>query len=137
MSKIAVYLAGAMTGLTREEMTEWRDDATYMLRVNDFRVWNPVSTLLDGSSTAKEIVDSNKFMLMHSDIILAEMINRKDPSIGTICEIVLAGELGKPVIAFGDSPSLVYPWVDVNVTARLRTLEDAMKYIVVNYGCYV
>ena len=137
MNKPVVYLAGAMTGLTKEEMTAWRDYATYSLQANDLGVWNPADTSINGESTAKEIVDNNQFMITKSDIILAEMLPRENPSLGTISEIVFTGTLGKPVITFGESWVLDYPWVAVNVTSRLKTLDSALDYIITNYGCRV
>jgi nucleoside 2-deoxyribosyltransferase len=98
------------------------------------RVYNPVATSISATSTNKEIVDNNKFMINRSNIILAEMYPHDSPSLGTISEIVYAGVRGLPVIAFGGSGLLEYPWIDVHVTVKLETLEEAIAYIIANYS---
>lgn len=127
-----VYLAGKMAGLTKEEMSEWRNQATSWLW-EGFYVYDPSDTPLSENLTSREIVDSNKFQIRNSDLILVEL-NHDDVSIGTIGEIVFAREHGKPVVAWGGASKIVeHPWVQDHITIHFPDLLSATRYINKNY----
>lgn len=126
-----VYLAGKMTGLTKEEMSAWRNGAKTLL-AGKFAVLNPVDIQLSTWLTDREIVDSNKFQILNSDIVLAEM-NFPDVSIGTIGEIVFARLNNKPVIAWGRAGFVTNPWIREHITIHFQDLKSAVNYIMENY----
>ena len=127
-----VYLAGKMTGLTIQEMTKWRIAATALLS-DDFHTYNPAATPLSNRLTDREIVDSNKFQIRNSDVVLVEL-DHEDVSIGTIGEIVFARENGKPVIAWGSAKKVIeHPWVKEHITIHFPGLIEAVDYIKRNY----
>lgn len=127
-----VYLAGKITGLSKEEMSEWRTLAADLLW-GHFSIYNPAATDLSIRLTSREIVDSNKFQIRHSDIVLVEL-NHDDVSIGTIGEIVFARENGKPIIAWGKAEKVVnHPWVKDHITIHFFELKEAVDYIFQNY----
>jgi len=134
MKKPTIYLAGAITGLTLKDMRLWWDTASRKLHAHGFLILNPVNTSLDTDSTTREIVANNMYMIKQSDILLVEMQDRIAPSYGTISEIIYAGMLGKPVIAWGDSSLLGSPWIAEHITHRLPTLSMALDYLVGNYN---
>ena len=129
-----VYLAGKMTGLPVKSASQWRIKAAQELgRDLDFAVLNPVQTEFTTGGIEREIVGCNKFQIRNSDVILAEL-DHEDVSIGTVCEIVFAHMLGKPVVVWGMAFNVVcHPWVKQHTTARFNTLEEALKYILRNY----
>lgn len=128
-----VYLAGKMTGLTKEQMSRWRNSAAILLTKNGFLVLNPVNVPLSKELTGREIVDNNKFQIRSSDVILVEL-DHEDVSIGTIGEIIFARELGKPVIAWGKAKGIIeHPWVREHLTMHFPELEEAVMYIIQNY----
>lgn len=127
-----VYLAGGMAGLTKEEMSAWRMMAHNRLW-NEFHVFDPSDTPLSERLTDREIVDSNKFQIRNSDVVLVELDHDR-ASIGTIGEIVFAREQGKPVIAWGRAYNIInHPWIKEHITIHFEKLEDAVQYINRNY----
>jgi len=131
-----IYLAGAMTGLTLEEMQGWRREAARVLGGAGFKVMDPTYNGLDMTLTPEEIVTINKFMISKSDIILAEF-NQEKPSIGTIGEVVWARQAFPlmPIFVWGKNQKLIsYPWIFVHLTARFLELKNALESIVENYS---
>jgi len=126
-SKIVVYLAGKMAGLTRVEMCGWRKWAKKFLEHPWIEILDP--TVLPADASARKIVESNKGMICKSDVVLAEF-NHLDPSLGTVGEIVYAQTIRKPVVAWGAAREIMKnPWVKEHITKRVETLEEAVKYI--------
>jgi len=133
MRRPTVYLAGKMTGLSKEQMNEWRDKATDDLLEAGYKVLNPVDTDFGTNVTDREIIHSNDFQIRHSDIILAEL-DYEQISIGTICEIVEARRQGKPVIAWGTACNIInHPHIKGRITRHYEDLVDAVQYIIENY----
>jgi len=133
MNKTVVYLAGKMSGLTREEMTEWRIEAEDQLNNAGMSVLDPTRTILCTNPSAREIVVNNKFQINHSNIVLAE-IAFTGISLGTMSEIVYAGTKGKPVISWGKNEVHKYPWISEHTVKHFITLGEALEYIVENYS---
>ncbi len=75
----------------------------------------------------------NKYYIDKSDLILAEM-DFREPSIGTIGEIICAYTKGKPVITWGLAEYNKRPWIKAHVTKHFKTLNDAIDYIIATYG---
>lgn len=126
-----VYLAGKMTGLTPAQMSGWRVES--FIHLEGFEVFDPVDTQLTDPPTSREIVDSNKYQISNSDVVLVEL-NHEEVSIGTIGEIVFAKGIGKPVIAWGGAMGVVnHPWVQEHITAHFKELGQAVDYINHNY----
>lgn len=134
MSTSTVYLAGKMSGLTQEEMTAWRIQAANELQKHGFKIMDPTTQSFNFDQfTSREVVDSNKFQIRNSDIVLAEL-NHENVSIGTIGELVFAREIGKPVIVWGTATGVIeHPWVDEHSTKIFYELSAAIKYIIDNY----
>lgn len=127
-----VYLAGAMSGLTREEMIGWRLVAENLLNEQGFSVLSPVNTELGSDPMAREITGSNKYQIQHSDIVLAEF-DRLDVSKGTVGEVVFAWMIGKPVITWGMANHAEHSWIKDHSVRHFINLTDAVEYIALNY----
>lgn len=135
MKKPTVYLAGAMTNLTQEEMTGWRTSAKHYLQPLGFDILDPTTTHFGERPTAKEIVTNNKAMIDRSDIVLMEFNQTKFTSLGTVGEAVYAADKGKPVIVWGGQNHVIYnPWVEHHITKAFPDLQEAVEYIAQNYG---
>lgn len=150
MNKPVVYLAGTMTGLSYEQMKDWRIKAARRLRSHGFEVLDPCDRV-DGDNfqqlmdcahggaecvltPAPEVVDSNIYHITRSDIVLAEF-DYDRVSIGTIGEVIVAArELKKPVIAWGKNHKVhSYPWVRKHLTAHRDDLDGALDHIIEVY----
>lgn len=106
-----VYLAGPITGCSYEEATEWRAYVTEKLeryarllspmRDKDFLIME--QNIEDHceewfTSTVRGIRTRDQFDVMRADVILANLLHAKKPSIGTVCEIAWAHLLQKPIV---------------------------------------
>ena len=133
MPRPTVYLCGKMAGLSKEEMSEWRDKAADDLVEAGYKVLNPVETDFGTNPSDSEIIHSNDFQIRNSDIILAEL-DYENVSIGTICEIVEARRQGKPVITWGTAYNIInHPHIKGRITRHCEDLESAVQYIIENY----
>jgi len=77
----------------------------------------------------KEIKDFDLTAVRKSDIVLVNF-NYPD-SIGTAQELQVAEDNHIPIIAFGTEKA--HPWMELNVSKRCTTLEEAVEYIVEFY----
>lgn len=140
MRTVKIYLAGAMSNLTYEEMNEWRKRATELFQDTDYSVYtvNPCDYYnfdLDRESYSElEVMDFDLQLVKEADIILVNLdfpvhYGKVLNSVGTATEIIMAHKIyNKPVIAFGFTT--VHPWIEVSVRKRLETLEEAVEHIV-------
>lgn len=133
MNKIKVYLAGRMSGLTFEQMNNWREDATHLLKTkSDFRIHteNPCHyynfELNPSTYTEKEVKEFDLFLVKNCDIVLVNL-DFLD-SIGTAIEIHEAHDnWHKPVIGFGTN--VAHPWMELSLTKKCKTMEEAIDHI--------
>lgn len=96
---LTVFLSGGMTGLTRDEMTGWRDKIKTCSTFYDMKVISPPNYFMGGFNYYNEgkesfIFDTN--WVKKSDVVIANMNSPK--SIGTAQEIMLAYEYNKPIL---------------------------------------
>lgn len=131
MSKFKVYLAGKMSGLTFEEMNSWREKASTLLKENsDIHTENPCHYYnfeIDPTSfTDKECKEFDLWLVENCNLVL---VNLDYPnSIGTAIELHMAHDIWKkPVIAFGTT--INHPWIELSITKKCKTLEEAVEHI--------
>lgn len=137
MSKLKVYLAGKMSGLTLEEMDGWRVEATKQFNDKSFipvHTINPVRfynfEMNPNTYSEKEVRKFDLHMVKASDVILVNL--DFSDSIGTAMEICMAYDVwDKPVVGFGKNKS--HPWMELCISKRCETLEDAVDYIIDYY----
>ncbi len=128
-----IYLAGKISGLTQAEASKWRVKAIFSLLRVGIKAHNPLEGFdINGQYEPQEIVIRNKYYIDKSDIILAEM-DYREPSPGTIGEIVYAAMKGKPVITWGRAEYNERAWIKAHVTKHFETLEEAIDYIIAMY----
>lgn len=133
MSKFKIYLAGAMTGLSLEEMNSWRVKATNELQQysDSIHTINPVNfynfEMDESTYTEREVKEFDLYQVRNCDLVL---VNLDFPnSIGTAIECHEAHDNWKiPVIGFGSK--VAHPWVELSLTKKCWSMEEAIEYIV-------
>ena len=129
-----VYLAGKITGLSSKQANEWRETARILLELHGIKAHNPLDGFdIDDEYEPQEIVMRNKFYLLKSDIVIAEM-QHKEPSIGTIGEVITANIHNKPIFTWGTAVYNDNPRIKAHITKHFETLEDAVDYIITMYA---
>lgn len=130
-----IYLAGAMTCQTHEEMNGWRvmlENKLFETAKNHevkLKVYNPVDYYIVEDSRAKsdvEVMDFDLDLVLGSDLII---INTKDilKSPGTITECALAWKKGIPILGFGEVPN--HPWVERFFRRIDENMDETVGYV--------
>lgn len=114
---LTIFLSGGMTGLSREQMTGWRDGIKDCVQYcdKDIKVISPTDSFMNESTWRDE--DKEAFVydtswVKKSDVIIAEM--SAPNSIGTAQEIMLAYEYKKPIVMIANKDQWygkVHPWL--------------------------
>lgn len=135
MNRLKVYLSGAMSGLTFEEMNGWREEAKQLFSsMSDIvTVINPVDfynfNMNPNTYTELEVMRFDLKSVSESDIIL---FNKDFPnSIGTAIELYHAYENKIPVVAYGIERN--HPWMECCIDKTCKTIEEAIEYILEFY----
>jgi len=134
LKKFKCYVAGKMSGLSHEEMNGWRVEAHRLFQEKSYipiHIINPVNfynfNMNPDSYAEKEVKDFDLKAVKASDVVL---VNLDFPdSIGTAMEVCMAHDVWDiPVIGFGKG--LSHPWMELCVTKRCVSLEEAVSYII-------
>lgn len=138
---LTVFLSGGMTGLTREEMTGWRDEIKEEAKFYNMKVISPPDNFMCGCNWYDENKESfiyDTHWVKNCDIVIANMNAPK--SIGTAQEIMLAYEYDKPIIMISNKDmwdNEVSPWLKHEATTvffyenyddEYSIYEDVVEY---------
>lgn len=107
-----------MTGLTRDEMTGWRNKIRERALCRDMRVLDPTVFSDNFVNDGKEsfVYDTN--LVRKSNVLIVSM--NKPDSVGTAQEVMLAYEYNKPIIMIANKDKWeneVNPWLKHEATA--------------------
>ncbi len=137
---LKIYTAGKMSGLSFEEMNDWRVKLKEILTAyadfsnTNIKVVNPVDFYNFETKRHQNELEVEEFDLAHvvsSDIIIVNL-EGLNSSIGTIIELHDARYHNKiPVIAFGNKTTYdeLHPWVKNDITRVEETIYDVAAYI--------
>lgn len=139
MKKIKIYLAGAMSGLTYEQMNIWRNKITQhinlMEEIHDCitDVVNPVDYYNFHTPRHQSEREVMKYDLAHvksSDIIVVNLDGLNN-SIGSCIELYEAYKHDIPVVAFGSDEDYkkLHPWIKECITRYEESDKDVSTYI--------
>lgn len=136
-----IYLAGGMSGLTREEMTDWRRKARRAFKdITDgmLDVVSPTDHVSYGSKKAgnelcfdKEIMLFDIYGIRTSDLIIMNF-NRPE-SIGTAIELGIAYENKIPVIGLNETNKTLHPWQHEMCMRIFNDFDDLFIYVVEHF----
>lgn len=139
MDNLQIYLAGKMSGLSFNEMNEWRKNIKNIIKgyamyvgVN-VSVINPVDYFNFEEKKHKSELEVMKFDLnkvKSSDIIVVNM-EGLNTSVGTCIELYEAYKRDIPVLAFGSEEKYneLHPWIQCFITRYDNDHYDTAFYI--------
>jgi len=146
MTRRVIYLAGMIGGLSYEEASVNRKQATNLLLERGWDVLDPMrgyeilSTLavieegdkvksLLGGVTDTAILQRDRDDIRRADLILIESGNKA--SWGTAFEFEFAYSLGKPIVVIcdKDSPTRNHPWCRTMSSYFAETVDEAVEFI--------
>lgn len=142
MSK-RIYLAGPIKGLKYKESNSWREYATNELskfgiigvsplRCKDYLNNGEVVLAPDKNplSCDRGIVTRDRWdVTQNCDAMLANFLDAKEVSIGTVCEYIWADMARKPVITIIEQKGNIHdhPMIREATGFRVKTLEEALE----------
>lgn len=141
METVKIYLSGAMSGLSFEEMSKWRSNVIDAIKFNNecekkplfFNPINYYNFEENRHKTEREIFEFDLYNLRNSDLVIVNLGDKGDKSIGTCMELILAKELHIPVIAFGVNDSEIHPWIVECCTRICDNMKEAVSHVVEFY----
>jgi nucleoside 2-deoxyribosyltransferase len=141
MKEKLVYLAGSIKGLTYGDCTSWREYAIEELRKYGIRGLSPMRAKkhLDNGkilmfpdnralSCSRGIITRDRWDVTRCDIMLANLLNAQNVSIGTIFEYAWADAFRKPIISVIEKEGNVHdhPMIQEATGFRVETLEEGI-----------
>lgn len=139
MRELVIYECGRMSGLSFEEMNNWRVSLkTAITQVAEniginVRVINPVDYYNFREPKHQSELEPMKFDLARvkeSDLIVVNLDGLKT-SIGSIIECYEAWKNNIPVLAFGSKQDYenLHPWVQCCITRHDKNYRECINYI--------
>ena len=125
-----------MSGLTFQEMNEWRVEAEIILGEHNIKTINPVlfyNFEMEPNFTDKECMLFDLTAVRNSNVIL---VNLHKNSVGTAIELFDANGKQIPVIGFNASKDL-HPWMRECCYKICDDLYSAVNYIVDYYASFM
>lgn len=140
MSKVdkKFYLAGGMSGLSREEQANWRWEVISRIKEDKCEIgyeykpvfFNPMIhyNLFDNEhKTEREPFEFDLYNLRDSDVVL---VNFNSPqSIGTAMELAVAKEHKKPIVGLNENGYDLHPWLIECCTRICDTMDEFIAHV--------
>jgi hypothetical protein len=136
-----VFLCGMIDGLSIDESSSWRQQATRVLATAGFVTYDPTRVILatrDYRPTPNEVFTNDRWNLARADVVLANLclpatIESHNAPFFTIGEMFLAHAAGLPLITFGPC-FRGRAGYEAIVTRNFDTMADALRYIADHYA---
>jgi|688.fasta_scaffold169006_5 nucleoside 2-deoxyribosyltransferase len=133
--KEATYLAGAMEGVSEEDMKAWRKQATDYLDLRGIITLDPTRRM-GFHTTEMDVNNANRILKMdlqdiaHSRVVLADLRNSvPGKKWGTVMEIAFAQTKHKIIVVVMDKDQFEHPFIRAYATEIHHTLEDALEAV--------
>jgi nucleoside 2-deoxyribosyltransferase len=148
-----VYLAGAIAGMQYDGATDWRFQASNLLRTRGVETLNPMraKSVLGGGDgaarigtdfhdyerfgaffTSKGIMTRDFNDVKRCDAMLVNLLGLSKPSLGTVMELGWAFALQKPAIVAieaSGNPHDNHPMIHEAMPFRVTTLDEAIDAV--------
>ena len=145
LKHLQIYLAGKMSGLSYEQMNQWRIDFDKYIKtiVDDYKIEldcvNPVNYFNFEEmkyQSHEEIMKFDLAKVKSSDIIVVNL-NGLNTSIGTCIELYEAYKKEIPILGIGSDEVFnnLYPWLKVFITRYDNNYIETIRYIRDFYMC--
>ncbi len=139
MSKLNLYLAGPIAGLSKREANGWREQANAVLNVY-YHVVNPLRnyipdnedepiTLTDGNP--RNFIARDLFDVNSADLLLVNFNGARQPSSGTTYELGYARARNIPYALVVDDEHRKYtpPFIYENAAWVFESVDEALVYL--------
>lgn len=133
-------MAGAMSGLSFEEQTKWRNRIRDAILFGDYDYskkpifFNPTQYYNFEEIRHKsevEIMEFDLYNLRNSNLIIVNFNNPN--SIGTAMEVMLAKELRIPILGLNKDKKDLHPWLECSCNRICNDLRELVSHVVEFY----
>lgn len=131
MKKQSVYLAGGMEGLTKDQMTGWREEASEYFRGHEIATLDPTRRVAfhNGDmdrNACRRIVKMDYQDIANSKVILADL-RADQPGMrwGTVAELAHSHTKNKIIVAWTGEQDSKHPFIEFFATEIHHNLPDA------------
>lgn len=133
-----IYLSGGITGLSKEEYTNWRYKFINAVRFNyDCKTptfFDPSTHYLPDDhyyKSEREVMEFELSVLRKSDLVV---VNFNAPqSIGTAMEIAIARERHIPIVGLCKDVETLHPWLIESCTRICSDMRELVEHVVQYY----
>lgn len=132
-----IYLAGTITGLTKEEANNWRESIKSKLDDNGFNVINPYSYMdkfynYGSDDIEKVAMDFDLAQVKDSAAVIVRLDQYK--SLGTMAELAVAYSNNIPIIALNDKDNELpfykqHPWIKAMISIQFFEESELISYV--------
>jgi len=140
MKECCIYLAGAMSGMSFEEQTKWRQKVKDAILYGGYG-YNFKPIFVDPTQyynfeevshkSEKEVMNFDLYKVRTSDLIV---VNFNDPSsLGAAIEIAVAHEYRIPVIGLNQNNVSLHPWLECMCDRICSDMRELVSHIVEFY----
>lgn len=152
MTRMRVYLAGPITGLSYDGCTDWREHAIQHLDQFNIQGLSPLrgktylkneksisdnyneseNALIVAMSGQRGIYERDRFDCHRADLVLVNLLGAKRVSIGTVMEIAWAAQNNTPIVLVMEKEGNIHEHSMLReaVAFRVDNLEDALHIAV-------
>ena len=139
MENCCIYLSGAMSNVSFDEMTKWRRQFSDAIRFGDYDytfkpyIFDPTKYYNFEEKRHKsesEIMEFDLNALRKSDLIV---VNFNGDSVGTDMELMLAKELNIPIIGLNKDKRKLHPWIECCCTRICDDMRELVEHVVEFY----
>ena len=137
MERVKIYLSGAMTGVSFEDQTKWRNKIANAIKYGGYDYtktpifFDPTKYYVPSETfhkSEKEAMNFDLYNLRNSNLMI---VNFNSPSsIGTAMELMLAKELKIPVIGINSNNEDIHSWLLECVDRMCDDIREVVEYTV-------
>lgn len=133
---LKMYLSGGMTDISLEEQTKWRKQFCDAVKYGDYDYTkNPIffdptqkySIFEKEHKSEREAFEYDLYNLRNSDLVVVNFNSPK--SLGTAMELILAKELGIPVIGLNKDNKELHPWLVECSTRICDNMRELVEHV--------
>ena len=139
MNKNAVYIAGPMEGLSKDEMTGWRNDFKRSIRQYE-KPCGMVAEVIDPTRRQPFHVDDTEDrsgMIFKSDlmdidnsaVVFFDLRRGKGYAWGTAMEAMYAWKTNKPLVVWTNKEDPSHPFIKVMATVVVHSLDKGVEAV--------
>lgn len=136
METVRIYLSGAMSSVSFEEQSKWRqniiDAITYNYDCEKKAIFfNPVNYYNFEEvryKTQKEVMQFDLNALRNSNLVIVNFNDSE--SLGTCAELAIAYDMKIPIIGINKDNKVLHPWLECFCDRMCESIKEAVEYVV-------